>query len=519
MKPTLQSLVRTPSFVAMVAGVAFAVGGPPFPASILFIAYIGIVSIAVLLEGASPKRATLRGFFFGFGMNLVVLSFVPATIVRFTDIPRVGALVLTVLLAAGQGVAWAIAGLVVGWARKLGAPLAVAFPLGVWGATWAPSLFSWTIATPLARAPVALQLAEVIGERGVAVVLAIACALVATAVRADPAKRLKYVAAGLALAALLPVEGFFRARAIARRLESAPSVPIALVQQAIPPKERWKPELAPEITRTLWSMTRAAQERGAEIAIWPEAAYPYALAAGDDRDVGPLPIRGLGIRIDVLTGILADAPSASSSRDAVDHYNAATLVTRDGAIAPVAAKLELLPFGESVPFGEELPFLRRIFARGGGLRPGKDVVLLASDTLPVVRAGVLNCYEDTLPSLSRRGARAMPNLIVNSTNDTCFGETAEPELHLLAATARAIEARRDMVRAVNTGVTAHVDAVGRIVASVPQQTRTFLIVRPALLDDPPTLYVRFGDATWIVPLSVAMLISVVKKRRSMRLAA
>jgi apolipoprotein N-acyltransferase len=181
-----------------------------------------------------------------------------------------------------------------------------------------------------------------------------------------------------------------------------------------------------------------------------------------------------------------------------------------------AAKIELLAFGEAVPFGEQIPALRRLFARGGGLRPGKDVVILSTKGPgPIVRAGVLNCYEDTLPAMARRVALASPNLLVNITNDAWFGETAEPELHLLAAaTARAIEARRDLVRAVNTGVTVHVDAAGRVVARAERETRTILLVSPALLEGGPTPYVRFGDATWLVPLLGALAFVIIRLVRA-----
>jgi apolipoprotein N-acyltransferase len=60
-------------------------------------------------------------------------------------------------------------------------------------------------------------------------------------------------------------------------------------------------------------------------------------------------------------------------------------------------------------------------------------------------------------------------------------------------------------------VTAHVDALGRIVARAPRETRMFLLVRPALLDDTPTLYVRFGDLLWLVPLGVALGVALLRR--------
>ena len=61
-------------------------------------------------------------------------------------------------------------------------------------------------------------------------------------------------------------------------------------------------------------------------------------------------------------------------------------------------------------------------------------------------------------------ARLDPNAFVNITNDAWFGRTAEPHQHLALAVFRAVEHRLEMVRAVNTGVSAHIDAAGRVLA-------------------------------------------------------
>ena len=71
------------------------------------------------------------------------------------------------------------------------------------------------------------------------------------------------------------------------------------------------------------------------------------------------------------------------------------------------------------------------------------------------------CYEDILPAFARRLASG-PNLLINITNDAWFGRTAEPYEHLALAVFRSVEHRLDMVRAVNTGVSAHIDATGRV---------------------------------------------------------
>ena len=104
------------------------------------------------------------------------------------------------------------------------------------------------------------------------------------------------------------VYGLVRMPMIDARRSSSPKAKVALVQQAVPPKERWQPERAPSIVVKLWSLTRAAEERGAELAIWPEAAYPYVLPHAAGRESGPFRVRGPNIRIDVVSGVLTEAP-------------------------------------------------------------------------------------------------------------------------------------------------------------------------------------------------------------------
>jgi apolipoprotein N-acyltransferase len=505
MRERARAAIRAKAAHAAFGGLLLAVSAPPFPAALIFLAFVAVVLLASALDGATIRQAAVRGLFFGLFTNLVAMSFVPSTITRFTDLPLAAALLGWVLLSLGQGALWSVAGAITGLGQRLRVPLPLAFGLGVGVSMITPSLFPWTIAAPFARAPMFLQIAELIGERGVAVVLAVSAGLLVIGVRRE--RRLIFAAA--AMLGALPLYGIARWSMVARELDAAPRRSVALIQQAVPPKERWKSDLAPSIVTKLWSLTRLAEDQGAELAIWPESAYPYVLPHGGGRDGGAFRIRGSGIRVEVITGLLTDAPPPEDSEvNARWHYNATTIATVDGAVAPAAAKLELLAFGEVVPLGNRIPVLRRIFARGGGLVEGTEPVLLTTKSPgPTVRAGVLNCYEDTLPGVSRRVVNAGPNLLVNVTNDAWFGASSEPELHMLESIPRAIEARRDLVRAVNTGVTAHIDALGRVVARAPREVATVLMTRPALLETSPTAYVRFGDATWISLLLVASMAS------------
>src|SRR5690606_9209691 len=85
------------------------------------------------------------------------------------------------------------------------------------------------------------------------------------------------------------------------------------------------------------------------------------------------------------------------------------------------------------------------------------------------RLGPMICLEDILPAFGRKLARLRPHLLVNLTNDAWYGDTAEPWQHLALSVFRSVELRTDLVRAVNTGVSAFVSATGEVVA------RTYVI--------------------------------------------
>jgi apolipoprotein N-acyltransferase len=147
-----------------------------------------------------------------------------------------------------------------------------------------------------------------------------------------------------------------------------------------------------------------------------------------------------------------------------------------------------------------------MFQRSGGLIPGAELRALTTKLASGVelRIGVLNCYEDTLPDLGRRIARELnPNLLVNVTNDAWFIGTAEPELHLRLSVMRSIELRRDLVRSVNLGVTAWIDARGQIRAQQASSKPSALIVQPQWRSTPATVYARFGDLPLLLLLAAA----------------
>jgi apolipoprotein N-acyltransferase len=518
--------------VAALGGIVFALSSPPtdlYPAVV-----VGLAMLAYSIADApSFWRAFGRGAAWATAAGVVGLRFVPAVIQRFTPLGSAASYLALVLLAAAQSLAWALcAGLAASLLRRARAPFELAFAAGTMVAVMIPSVFAWTPAGLVSPWPSFLQLADLIGERGVSVLFAVGAALLARSVlalrgrspgliapssEAPPRPALKPSKAALypalfaaALFAALALHGALRMSSIARAGRDLPSVRVGLVSQAVGPTERWDRANHAWILRRLRELTTSAETQGAELTVWPEAAYPYALEHGARRTPNDSrAVVGKGVRGPVLIGLITLAPAAMID-GALERnsFNSAAIVEPDGALSPSYDKLQLLWFGEMVPGGAYFPWLRRIFQKSGGLIPGTEprALTLERGESKAVRAGVLNCYEDTLAGVGLRVATSLrPNLLVNVTNDAWFTGTAEPELHARLAVMRAIELRLDLVRAVNRGVASWVDATGTVRARDDRSEPFVMMVEPQLRDAPLTLYARLGDAPLLVALSLGVL--------------
>lgn len=498
--------------ISVTSGVAFALCTPPV--SCLLGVPLGLVALAWLVGSApSLRRAATRAWLWATAAGIVGLAFVPAVVDRFTPVGLAGGWFALPLLAGAQALTWAIGG-GVAWLtqRHAGAPRSLAFAIGTLIALSLPGVFTWTPAALLSPWPVLLQSAELIGERGVSVVMALAASLVAFALAAFARSRRITRATWAPMAAavgLVLIAWWHGRRALARY--AAPlgaEVSLGVVQGAVDARLRWDTAARDEILASLKRLTVESERGGATLTLWPEAAYPFVVTHGAQRmRHDATAIVGRAVRGPVLFGLITQDESGDG------EYNSTTIVSRTAELQPSQDKMQLLWFGETLPLGQHVPWLRRTFYRAGGLLPGRDVALLRHGA---ARIGVLNCYEDTLPGVGRRLALAGANLLVNVTNDAWFVGSAEAELHLRLSVLRAIELRRDLVRAVNLGVPAYIDAAGVIRARGDAARPSVLFVSARTNDESPTLYARVGDApSWFAAV-IAVAASYAARRRRER---
>jgi len=123
----------------------------------------------------------------------------------------------------------------------------------------------------------------------------------------------------------------------------------------------------------------------------------------------------------------------------------------------------------------------------------------------------LICYEAIFPAAIVQGDER-PGLLVNITNDGWFGETTGPYQHFHQSRVRAVEEGVPLIRAANNGISAVVDAKGRVVALLGLNARGVIDSGvPASISQP--VYARFGDCTFLALSFIFLAAAVMLKLR------
>ncbi len=298
---------------------------------------------------------------------------------------------------------------------------------------------------------------------------------------------------------------------------------VGLVQGGIRQEDKWLPESAWDNVGRHLELAEEAARRGARLVVWPESAVPFLF--DENRELALLLrelTRGQGIYLffgnDDREWPAGGHGASGAERARARIYVGAKLLDPSGEIVARYRKIQLVPFGEYVP-------LHALFTLGG--RYAAKLVQEVSDFTPGSEAttGVVDghrlggyiCYEAIFPGLVRRFAAGGAELLVNVTNDAWYGTTSAPHQHLAMAAFRAVENRRYMVRAANTGISAVVDPWGRVLE------RTALFDRALLVREVPyvsgtTFYTRHGDvfARVCVALALALIAATFRAQGSSR---
>lgn len=202
--------------------------------------------------------------------------------------------------------------------------------------------------------------------------------------------------------------------------------------------------------------------------IWPETAVPGAYRGGGwEAELYRQKVRQL-LKTYKVPLLLGTTDFEIRSQDDFDYLNSALLLLPDrnqhDEVDARYSKVHIVPFGEFVPLGDKFPALRKFIGMNRDLTRGPGFFPI--EVAPNARAGVLICYEDVFPYISRAHALAGANFLLVITNDAWYPTSFEPDQHYANSIFRTIETRLPMVRCGNSNYSVLVDPAGRTLNSI-----------------------------------------------------
>ncbi|MCZ4281308.1 apolipoprotein N-acyltransferase [Kiloniella laminariae] len=494
-----------------ISATAFA---PLFMVPFLLPAFCGLLW---LLKGAeSPRKAALVGWAFGAGYFAVGLYWVGAAFLVNSARHAWIMPFAIVALAVGMGLFHGLVTYLLARSKSRGVEQVVAFVaiwlLVEWLRSWIFTGFPWNLLGAVwTFSDGMLQLASVTGVWGLSVITLLAAAAPAVLFDekslnlAELSRRVAFVFIALLLPLVVWGGGVLRLSMAPVGPEAfVPDVTLRLVQPNIKQADKWKPEQRGD--HIVQQMGLSAGEGFKEVThvIWPETAVPFLLSS--DKDLRTVISRIVPPGGFLLTGAPRVEEVILPEGEGVERNfkNSIHALDRRGEIVATYDKFHLVPFGEYVPFNFLFRFAKLTVGQSD-FTPGPGPRTLILPGLPPVSP--LVCYEIIFPGAVVDNENR-PDWILNLTNDGWFGITSGPYQHLGMTQLRAVEEGLPVIRVANTGVSASIDAYGRIVESVDLGGRGVVDSGLPVKTPERTVFSRVGNFS-IFFLLVALLLPLV----------
>ncbi len=487
------------SFSAVGSGVLLAAAFPGISA--WYTAWGALVLLFFAVREAGPGRALGLGFLAGFAHYLMLLYWLVPTMRVYGGLPLIAAAPAFLLLAGYLALYPAVFAWFLACCCRRPVVFAVMAPLCWVALEYIRSVvlsgFPWGLLgySQYARTQL-IQIADIFGVYGISGLVVAANSAVfllllsclgkgwqGRKVGRTQAAGLLLCVVGLFVAALF--YGNLRLYAVDRRLADAEKVDVALVQANIEQMQKWDAAFRRQSLEKHFRLSQAAENPEPELIVWPETAVPFYFQYRREATEKLLARAG-----QTGAALLVGAPSVEREGKKTTYYNSAYLISPEGEVRGRYDKVHLVPFGEYVPFRKWLFFIDTLVVQVGDFESGSKGNVISR---PPADIGMLICYEAIFPELSAAMTKSGAAFLVNITNDAWFGNTGAPRQHFSMAVLRAVENRRSLVRAANTGISGFIDPAGRIRETTPLFEEAVKSRSIALIEEYKSFYTRYTD--------------------------
>jgi apolipoprotein N-acyltransferase len=465
------------------------------PGNLSWVAWIAFIPLFMSLEVVSGRQAFTLGLCFGLAHNLTLVYWVVFVMGHYGNLPVPVSLGILLLFAMYLSLYPALFSLL---ASLLRGPFSSFQAACLWVAlefvrAKALSGFPWSLVahSQYLHLPV-IQIADLVGAYGVSFLILLTNATIYTLIFRRNSRAIRTEAtATLLLVALTFAYGYYR---LSQDGTPRESLKVALVQGDIDQSIKWDPSNQAETINIYRRLTLSSKSFDPDLVVWPETAVPLFFQEG-----GELAREVLATAKEAHAYIIFGSPAYGVEGKSIHYYNRAYLISPQEKVVESYDKIHLVPFGEYVPLQRYLPFVHRLVVSAGDFRSGKKSSPLS---FPKAKAGILICFESIFPELARDMTKNGAQILVNITNDAWYGMTSAPYQHFSMAVFRAVENRRPLVRAANTGFSAFIDCHGEIMQVSHLFTEATLCRELPLGGPSLTVYTRYGD---FFPVSLLVL--------------
>lgn len=516
-RPSLAARLPSGVFLAAlgIAGVWFGFPNPIFHLPPLVLLYPPVLA-ALALEGRDARSAFVRAFLTGALASAAALYWIAVPVHEYGGLTWLAGVACGLLLGCYLGLYAGIFGLAVRLGRQ--GPFGCLGTAIAGGCMWMIleeargvffSGFPWlSLSAAFAPWPAWIQGASLVGAYGLSGLLVMSALAAFFAFRPPLFPSLSSLSSrvlcGVFSCLLLAALAGWGAWRVSRPAAAGGEPLHALmVQGNIEQDRKWAGDwqrrtLARYLSLTGNGISRLG-EGGRRLVIWPETALPFFFQS--DLMGRFLERRIAAAGVPFLFGAPGFEKAPDLPRQAWPVFNRAYLVEPGGGEQVFYEKEHLVPFGEYLPSFLDFPALEVLFQGVGAFAPGERTAPLKLGDLAL---GVLICYETIFPELARERVAQGADILVNISNDAWFGRTSAPFQHLHQTVMRAVEENRWVLRATNTGITAVIDARGRIALSGP-----LFAPWTAVASVPPvretTFFFRHGEAVFWGALATALI--------------
>ena len=481
--------------IAVFLGLLFSLGFAPN--DLWFVSLLSLTCLHFLIQEASKKELFYIGYFYGFGLWSLGISWVYVSIYFYGNIGFITSIILTIIFIAILSLYLGVTLLLYHYLR-FNSKFSIIFslPLAWIVVEYLRSIlftgFPWLISGTMLADTSIDGWTPIIGAQGNTFLLLLLSSLLFLSIK--DLKKLQTALLPLIFFVLLFISSFTLKQIEWTTLNS--SIKASIIQPNLELEKKWSTEGIIE-TKNMMEMAIENAEEG-EIIVFPETAL--ILSQNEIKDwIAYIDYKAEQKKITLITGII-EREEGSKVRNRILglgaenwHYD----------------KVKLVPFGEFIPF-ENIAgkFFDILGLKLTNTVPGKLINSISSGNISISPS---ICYEIAFPELIRKTA-SESNLLVTVSNDTWFGSSYGPIQHLEIAQNRALEHKKAILRSTNTGISAFISNNGKILEKQGYFEDKILRTEVNLYEG-KTFYAKYGNLPLYLILSVIFIIILILKRK------